>query len=140
MTTLMRTTVIVLGQVSAAVSGRGKISPHTPLWGNPHQPHLSSIPDPSVWANFGIKKLQHIMPDGRLLTFYALKLTFALPSWMFFQYLQLRHAIQTQFPTAFTVSSHTVEHFLIYSHANRLLSSLYLRISCHTVENGVHLF
>lgn len=60
----MRTTVLVWEKVTAAVGTPDTISPHTPLWGNPKLSHFRSIPDPSVWARFGIVKMQQIMPAG----------------------------------------------------------------------------
>lgn len=43
-----------------------------PFWGNPNLPHFRSMPDPQVWARFGIKTLRDIMPTGILLTFSQL--------------------------------------------------------------------
>lgn len=43
-------------------------SPFTPLWGNPTLPHLRSIPDPQLWARYGIKILRDILVAGRLLS------------------------------------------------------------------------
>lgn len=73
-------------------------SPVQPLWGNPNVPHFSTIPDPHVWARFGIKTLRDIMPAGTLLTFTQLSKTHNLPGWMYFRYAQLHHAARAQFP------------------------------------------
>lgn len=110
-TTPIHVTVRVWGQVSTAVNEANTISPHTPLWGNPQLSHFQWIPDLNLWAMYGIKKLQHIMPEGRL-PFNTFRATFNLPTWMFFCYLQLRHAAQSQFPDMITVAPHVVERFL----------------------------
>lgn len=91
-------------------------------------PHFQSIPDPSLWARY-FKKLQHIMPEGQLPPFDSLSAMFNLTLWMFFRYLRLGHATQSQFPTEVTVTPAVVEHFLISSNADQIISSLYLRIS-----------
>lgn len=63
-----------------------------------------------------------------------------LPTKMFFRYLQLRHAIQAQFPSEIQLQSHMVEHFLISKNVDRILSSLYLRVSLETDSQGTRLF
>lgn len=128
----MRTTIKVWEQLTAKLNPPGVISPYTPLWGNPRLPHLLSIPDPAIWARYEIKIMQHIMPECRLLSYDELKDTFQLPARMFFHYLQLRHAIQAQFPDDVRLESHMVERFLILANADRILSSLYLRMPCGT--------
>lgn len=80
------------------------------------------------------------MPEGRLLSYNDLKHTLQLPAKMFFRYLQPRHAIQAQFPIEIHLKSHVVEHFLISSRTDRILSSLYLRISCEHDGRGTKLF
>lgn len=74
--------------------------------------------------NFGFTTLNHIFKDGSLLTFDQLKQGFNLPNWMFFRYMQLRHAFRAQFPNPITLESHPIEHLLISKNA----SSIYL---CH---------
>lgn len=69
-----------------------------PLWGNPNLSHFQTIPDPQVWARFGIKTLRDIMPTGSLMSFAQMARTYELPGWMFFRYAQLRHAVRAQFP------------------------------------------
>lgn len=54
-------------------------------------------------------------------------ITLPSPS-LFFCYLQLRHAVQSQFPDEVTVQSHVVECFLICSNADKILSFLYLLV------------
>lgn len=140
MTVPMRTTIKVWEQLTAKLNPPNAISPYTPLWGNPRLPHLLSITDPAIWARYKIKIVQHIMPAGRLLSYDELKHTFQLPAKMFFCYLLLRHTIQAQFPTDVRLESHMVERFLISASADRILSSLYLRISCGTDGQGTKLF
>lgn len=80
------------------------------------------------------------MPSGTLLTFDSLRDEFQLPSQMFFRYLQLRHAVQAQFPDGVSLESHGVEKFLISKSADRILSSLYLQISSGGSSGGTKLF
>lgn len=54
-------------QVRAICKKPSHISLHTPLWGNPSLPHLYAIPDPYIWAQWGITTLKHIVPDCRIL-------------------------------------------------------------------------
>lgn len=76
MTSLMRTTVQVWHRAGAKYCDSESFSPHIPLWGNPCLPHINTIPDPSVWASWGIVGLK--CGGGRL------KAAFHLPNWMFF--------------------------------------------------------
>lgn len=80
------------------------------------------------------------MPEGTLLSFDSLRDAFQLPYKMLFRYLQLRHAIHAQFPLGVSLNSHRVESFLISNNADRILSSLYLRISCEDYGGGTKLF
>uniref|UniRef100_A0A803J6W9 Reverse transcriptase zinc-binding domain-containing protein n=1 Tax=Xenopus tropicalis TaxID=8364 RepID=A0A803J6W9_XENTR len=69
----------------------------TPLWCNPKLQHLQTIPDPQLWASFQVKYIQDIVKEGKLLDFQTLKNNFNLPNRMLFRYLQLRHAVHSQF-------------------------------------------
>lgn len=140
MTIPMRTTVWVWEQMSASISDANTISPHTPLWGNPKLRHLQTIPDPALWDRYEIKTIQQIMPEGRLLTYNSLRTTFQLRLWMFFRYLQLHHALQSQFPEWIDIQSHVVERSLISNSPDRILSSLYLIISSRDTGRGTKLF
>lgn len=80
------------------------------------------------------------MPQGRLLSFDDLKHTFQLPSKLFFRYLELRLAVQAQFPTEIQLQMHVVEHFLIANKADHLLSSLYIRLTCADEGRGDRIF
>lgn len=73
----------------AKVEKSGIWSPHNPLWGNPRLPHFESIPDPVVWARFGIKTLEDVVSNGRLFSCGDLKHAHDLPNHMLFRYLQL---------------------------------------------------
>lgn len=78
-TTPMRTMVGVWRQVSNHIGEPQTFSPHIPLWGNPTLPHLWTVPDPQVWARYGVRTLRDVMPEGRFLPFGALKTKFGLP-------------------------------------------------------------
>lgn len=140
LTVPMRTTLRVWKLISTAVADPNTVSPHTHLWGNPQLPHFYSIPDPGLWHRYGIAKLQHIMPAGRLLTFPLLKSKFGLPSFMLFCYLQLKHAAQAQFPTNIILAPNTAERFLVTKNADCILSLVYLRIASKTEARGTRLF
>lgn len=99
-----------------------------------------SVPDPVIWARFGITTLKHIFKDGSLLSFDHLKQDFDLPNNMFFRYLQLRHAVRAQFAHPVVLESHSVESFLVSKNADRILSSLYLRISCRDKKRMLTLY
>lgn len=70
------------------------------------------------------------MPDGHLLTFVEMKNSFLLPSWMYFRFLQLWHAVRAQFPAPIILEPHSVERLLIARNMDRTLSSIYLRFTC----------
>lgn len=64
-----------------------------------------------------------------MLSFPELREKFGLPSRMLFRYLQLRHAVRAQFPAPMVIAPHRVERFLTTRNADRILSSVYLRLA-----------
>lgn len=70
------------------------------------------------------------MPGGRLLPFNELKSKFSLPPWMYFRFLQLRHALRTQFPEPVTLAPHSIERFLTACNIDRTLFSINFRLAC----------
>lgn len=66
---------------------------------------------------------------GVLLPFPELWETFQLPLWMLFRYMQLKHAAQVQFPRVVTIMPHVAERFLTSQNADRILSSIYVRLT-----------
>lgn len=70
---------------------------HTPLWDNPHMLKLVSIPDHGIWGNKGVIYLSQVVANGTVKSFQTLKDNFALPNHMLFRYLQLQHALNSQF-------------------------------------------
>lgn len=126
----MKTTVGVWRWVSGFPMGPRTFSPYTPLWGNPELAHLRSVPDPQIWARYGVKTLRDIMPQGHLLPFNELKNRFLLSLCMYFRFMQLRHAICAQFPDPITLASHSVEQLLTACKIEKTLSSIYLRLTC----------
>lgn len=139
-TTSMRMTVRVWEQMSGKIGGSGIISLYTPLWGNPKLHHLLTVPDPALWARYEIKVVQQVMSQGRIISYDTLRDTFQIPSKMFFRYLQLRHAIQAQFPEGVTVQSHGVEKLLISKNVDRTLPSLYFAIAGVGSDKGGRLY
>lgn len=128
MPTPMRTTVTVWEQMSKKIAGPATISPHTPLWGNPKLKHLQTVPEPALWAGYGIKTIQQVWSGDGVTPYDTLKTDFQLPSKMFFRYSQLRHAVRAQYPGGITLRSHGVERLLISKHLDRTLSSIYNQI------------
>lgn len=70
---------------------------YTPLWHNNKLQELNGIQNSDLWAAKGIYYLHHLFTNGTFKTFEALKMEFQIPNQMFYCYLQIRHAIQTQF-------------------------------------------
>lgn len=106
-TTPMRTTVGVWEQMLKKLAHPNTVSPYIPLWGNPKLQHLQTVPDPALWARHGIarhgiKILQHVWSEGSIIPYDNLKDDFQLPPRMFFRYLQLRNAVQAQYPEGVT--------------------------------------
>lgn len=60
-------------------------------------PKLTSIPDHEMWVYKGIIYLSQVVAGGTVKSFQTFKDKFALPNHMLFRYLQLRHALNTQF-------------------------------------------
>lgn len=136
----MWTTVRVWEQVTATIMTDDTVSPHTLLWGNLKLLNLRSIPDASIWAGYGIVKIQAILPAETLLPFPMLQETFQLSPWMLFHYVQLKHAAQAQFPRLIIIIPHVVQRFLTSRNADRILSSIYLRITCRDSDRDPLLF
>lgn len=70
---------------------------HTPLWDNPGLKELLTILDHNLWLTQGVWSLSDVYCGTTLKSFQQLKNEFNLPISMHFRYLQLRHALQTQF-------------------------------------------
>lgn len=73
------------------------IHAHTPLWDNSNLPELLTLPDVDIWINQGGIYLLQVMNSAGVKLFQDLKPTFGLPNSMLFRFLQLRHALQSQF-------------------------------------------
>lgn len=121
----MKTTLKVWDTVNKLFLGPDNWSPATPLWGNPRLPHFHSIPDPVVWARYGVITLGDIVAQGQLITFDALKSEKDLPNHMFFRFLQVRHAFRSQFPGPLTLEETPIEKVLKNQEGGRTLSVVY---------------
>lgn len=140
MTTPMCTTTKVWEKITAKLNPPNTLSSYTLLWGNPRLHHRLSIPDPAVWVRYDIKMMQQIMPEGRLLSYDDLKNTFQLPTRMFFATCNCDMRYKPNSPLKSICSHMLWSVFLISNRANRILSSLYLRISCEDDGRGTQLF
>lgn len=70
---------------------------HIPLWHNPQLQEISYILDIDLWASTGVIYLHQVLTPTGMRPFQSLKEEFEIPSYVLFRYLQLRHALQTQF-------------------------------------------
>lgn len=68
----------------------------TPLWDNPGLPELQQLSDRDLWITSGVVYLAD-MYRGDILKSFQLKDDFGLANSSHFRYLQLRHALQSQF-------------------------------------------
>lgn len=68
-----------------------------PLWHNPMFPHILNFADHSFWENRGLVAIQDIYTGNVMASFMDLQRKYELPYTAFYRYLQLRHALQTQF-------------------------------------------
>lgn len=59
---------------------------------------------------------------------------------MFFRYLQLRHAARAQFPSGVNLAIHLVEPLLTATNIDRILSSIYFRLTCRDTSKMLRLF
>lgn len=62
---------------------------HTPLWDNSQLPELHTVPDQNLWTAKGILFLSHVLGNGIVRSFQAIKDEFGLSNRMLFHYLQL---------------------------------------------------
>lgn len=121
MTAFMRTTLRVWETVQMKVEKPNSWSPHTLLWSNPQLPHFHSIPDPVLWARYGIMFLSDIVS----LTFDDLKKRRNLPNRMLFRYFQLQHDFRDQFSHPLLLEISDVESLLRSADGDKHLSALY---------------
>lgn len=103
-----------------------QVHSHTPLWLNSHLPELYTIPDPAIWASYGILYLNQVLTTSGPKTFQALKDEFSLPSHLLFRYLQLRHAVRTPLTNlAVTLDTPPVLNIIVGTEHCKLISNLY---------------
>lgn len=112
----------------------GQLHSHTPLLFNNHMPELLTIPDPILLAAYGIVYLYQVMTTSGPKTFQTLKDKFSLPNHLLFRYLQLRHALQTQFRNLnVSLVTHPVLDIILGTEPSKLISNLYSTIHLPTV-------
>ena len=99
---------------------------HTPLWNNSFMPELSTIPDPGVWASYGILFLSQVMSGTGHKSYNRLREEFSLPHQLHYRYLQLRHALRAQMgPDSVEVSSPQVLDVIFGKDSAKLTSNCY---------------
>lgn len=99
---------------------------HTPLWHNPLLGELRSLPGAARWAAKGIVFLFQVVTLFGVRHFQTLCEEFDLPPNMQFSYLQLKHALQTQFASGFPDSQMIpVVDVITGSNPEKLISTLY---------------
>lgn len=91
--------------------------------GNPNLLQFCTLPDPQIWARYGIRSLGIVMPMGVLLSFTELSLKFHLPAWMQFWNLQLQHA--ARYPQLPLLKDDPIEELLSPGDLEKPLSTLY---------------
>lgn len=104
----------------------------TPLWFNDHLPELSTVPDPQLWAAYGIIYLSHVLTGTGPISFQSLKERFSLPNQLLFRYLQLRHAHRAQMAsTTIGLETPPVLDILLRVDPTKLISNLYYVLRLH---------
>lgn len=106
----------------------GQIHSHTLLRLNSHMSELYTIPDPVIWASYGVLYLHQVLTASGPKTFQSLKEEFSLPSHLLFEYLQLCHAVQTQRTNlAVTLDTPPVLNIILGKEPSKLISNLYIK-------------
>uniref|UniRef100_A0A803JYC0 Reverse transcriptase domain-containing protein n=1 Tax=Xenopus tropicalis TaxID=8364 RepID=A0A803JYC0_XENTR len=126
-TTPMRTVITAFQKALRHVQGPQQTwSRWTPLWGNCSLPNFISLPNIAQWASHGIKHLQDILTNGDIKHFQTLRGSHQIPQTMHFNYLQLRHAFHSQFPTRpVELQETTLEKYIRRENLTKALSWYY---------------
>lgn len=99
---------------------------HTPLWDNPGLKELLTLPGRSMWLARGVRTLSDVYQDNTLKSFQQLKDDFVLPNSMHFRYLQLRHALLTQFHDGSpNLEQLDILHIIVGQDSSKLISIFY---------------
>lgn len=86
---------------------------YSPIWGNLSYVELAKLQQGPRWRSFGVILLSHIFSNGRLLTFSELQNKYNLPNNMYYSYIQLKHAVDTQgSATPWTLSNTPIFHLI----------------------------
>lgn len=79
-----------------------------------------------MWMARRVIYLSQLIAGGAVKTFQALKEEFDLPNHMFFRYLQVRHALQSQFSASIPIlESGTLVDVILGEDPKKLISILY---------------
>ena len=96
-------------QTTKALLGYTGVTEYAPLGHNENLTELKDIEIPKIWENQGITRVLHMYEGDLIKTFSKLRSEFNIPNKTFFKYLQVRHALQTQFKIHPMVRTHTPE-------------------------------
>lgn len=70
---------------------------HTPLWNNKNLQELKEIGTIKTWEKSGIVKLVQLYNQALLKSFATLKVEFGIPENSLYNYIQIKHALKSQF-------------------------------------------
>uniref|UniRef100_A0A803J788 Reverse transcriptase domain-containing protein n=1 Tax=Xenopus tropicalis TaxID=8364 RepID=A0A803J788_XENTR len=79
----------------------GVIEHYTPIWENRTLPECCTMQDTVLWKEKGIWCLGQVLDHNTIKSFEQLKQEYNLPNHYLFRYLQLRHALSTQYPAGY---------------------------------------
>ena len=85
----------VWGELRKTLGTEG-VLPFTPIWNNPRYVELQDFSGFTTWKKKGIWFFSQLYEDGVLKTYEQLCREYQLAPRGFYQYLQLRHALQKQ--------------------------------------------
>lgn len=100
-----------------------------PHYGLIIMPELKNVPDPALWAKYGIIFLHQVMTDLRPKSFQSLKDEYSVLHHILVRYLQLRHALCSQFRyITSTIARPQVLDIIMGDEPQKWISNLYYTI------------
>lgn len=108
---------------------------YAPLWHNKHLQEFYHLQNIELWASRGISYLHDLVTHGTFKTFEVLKEEFTLQNNMFYQFLQIRHAAQTQFSQSLLQSTpNPIIAIIKNTDPKKLISCFYNMLSIPTLS------